>query len=174
MHMMLMPRFIYVGFLCDETFWCCSVAQSCLTICHTVAHQAALSFTISWSLLKLMPIELMMLSNHLILCLPIRLLPSVFPSIRVFSNESALLIRWAKYCISIASVVFPINIQSWFPLGLTGWISLLSKRHSRVFSSTTVWKRQFSLPYGPTLTSIRAYWKNHSFDYMDIWDILLP
>ena len=119
-------------------------------------------------------IEMMMPSDHLILCRPFLLKPSIFPSIRVFSNESALLIRWAKYCISIASVVFPINIQSWFPLGLTGWISLLSKRHSRVFSSTTVWKRQFSLPYGPTLTSIRAYWKNHSFDYMDIWDILLP
>ena len=63
----------------------------------TAAHQASLSFTISQSLLKLMSIELMMLSKHLILCRPLLLLPSIFPSIRVFSNESALHIRWPKY-----------------------------------------------------------------------------
>ena len=63
----------------------------------TVAHQAPLSSTISQSLLKFMSIELMMLSNHLILCQPLPLLPSIFPSIRVFSNESALHIRWPKY-----------------------------------------------------------------------------
>ena len=62
----------------------------------TAAHQASLSFTISWSLLKLMSIESMMLSNHLILCCPL-LLPSIFPSIRVFPSESALRIRWPKY-----------------------------------------------------------------------------
>ena len=62
-----------------------------------VAHQASLSFTISWSLLKLMSIESVMLSYHLILCRPLLLLPSIFPSIRVFSNESALHIRWPKY-----------------------------------------------------------------------------
>ena len=64
----------------------------------TAAHQASLSFTISWSLLKLMSIESVMPSNHLVLCCPLLLLPSVFPSIRVFSNESALHIRWPKYC----------------------------------------------------------------------------
>ena len=63
----------------------------------TAAHQASLSFTISQSLLKLMSIESVMPSNHLILCLPLLLLPSIFPSIRVFSNESALCIRWPKY-----------------------------------------------------------------------------
>ena len=63
----------------------------------TAAHQASLSITNSWSLLKLISIELVMLSNHLILCLPLLLLPSIFPSIRVFSNESALHIRWPKY-----------------------------------------------------------------------------
>ena len=63
----------------------------------TVAHQASLSFTISWSLLKLVSIESMMLSNHLILCCPLLFMPSIFPSIRVFSNESALFIRWPKY-----------------------------------------------------------------------------
>ena len=77
---------------------CCSVAKSCPTLCDPMdsAHQASLSITNSWSLLKLMSIELMMPSNYLILCCPL-LLPSIFPSIRVFSNESALCIRWPKY-----------------------------------------------------------------------------
>ena len=63
----------------------------------TIAHQASLSITNSWNLLKLMSIELAMLSNHLIVCCPLLLLPSIFPSIRVLSNESALCIRWPKY-----------------------------------------------------------------------------
>ena len=84
-------------------------------------------------------IESVMPSNHLVLCRPL-LLPSIFPSIRVFSNESALHIRWPKYWNF--SLSLPANIQSWFPLGLTGLISLLSKRDSRVFSST-IWKHQF-------------------------------
>ena len=76
-----------------------SVTQSCLTLCDpmTAAHQASLSITNFWSLLKLMSIELVMPSHHLILCCPLFLLPSIFPSIRVFSNESFLLIRWPKY-----------------------------------------------------------------------------
>ena len=78
---------------------CCSVAQLCLTLYNpwTAARQASLSITISWSLLKLMSIESVMPSNHLILCRPLLLLPSIFPSIRVFSNESVLCIRWPKY-----------------------------------------------------------------------------
>ena len=72
-----------------------------------------------------------MTSNHLILCCPFLLLPSIFPSIRGFSNE------WALQSL------LPMNIQDWFPLGMTGLISLLSKGLSRVFSSTTVWKHQF-------------------------------
>ena len=105
------------------------------------------------------------------------LLPSIFPSIRVFSNESALCIRWPKYWnfsfnISPSNEVLPMNIpmniQDWFPLGWTGWISLQSKGLSRVFSNTTVQKHQFfgaqlSL-YSPTVTSIHDYWKNYSFD----------
>ena len=76
---------------------CCSVTESCLTVTRwTVAHQASLSLTISWSLLKLRSIELVMPSNHLILCCHL-LLPSVFPSIRIFSNESVLCIRWPKH-----------------------------------------------------------------------------
>ena len=82
-------------------------------------------------------------SNHLILCRPLLLMPSIFPSIRVFSNESALHIRWPKYWISASASVLPMNIQDWSPLGWTGWISLQSKGLSRVFSSTTVWKHQF-------------------------------
>ena len=83
----------------DPLISCCSVAKSFLTLCYpwTTAHQASLSFTISQSLLKLVFIKLVMPSNHLILCHPLLLLPSIFRSIRVFSNESALLIRWPKY-----------------------------------------------------------------------------
>ena len=83
-------------------------------------------------------IESVMPSKHLILCRPL-LLPSVLPSIRVFSSESGLHIRW----VSASASVFPTNIQDWFPLGLTGWISLQSKALSRVFSNTTVQKHQF-------------------------------
>ena len=77
----------------------------------TAAHQASLSFTISWNLLKLMTIELRMPSNHLILCWPSLLLPSIFPSIRVFSNESALHIRWPKYW-SFSFSISPSNEYS--------------------------------------------------------------
>ena len=99
-----------------------SVPQSCLTLFATpwtTAHQASLSITNSWSLLKLMSVESVMPRNHLILCRPLLILPSIFPNIRVFSNESVL------------------------PLGLTSWIFLLSKGHLRVFSNTTVQKHQF-------------------------------
>ena len=108
----------------------------------TAAHQVFLSLTISQSLPKFMSIELVMPSNHLILCHPLLLLPSIFTSITVFSNESALHIRWPKYWISASASVLPMSIQGWFPLGLTGLI-LQSKGFSTVFSSTTVWKHQF-------------------------------
>ena len=81
-------------------------------------------------------------SSHLILCRPLLLLPSFFPSIRVFSNESVLHIRWPKYWSSPSASVLPMNTQDWFPLGRTGWISLKSKGLSRVFSNTTVKKHQ--------------------------------
>ena len=81
------------------TLWLCPRLKTCLVFATpwTAAHQASLSFTISWSWLKLMSIESVMPSNHLILCHPLLLLPSIFPSIRVFSNELALCIRWPKY-----------------------------------------------------------------------------
>ena len=97
----------------------------------TVAHKVSLSFTISQSLLKLMCIESVMLSKHLILCHPLLLLPSAFPSIRVFSSESVLCIRWPKCGASASAVVLLMDIQDFplgFPLGLTGLISLCSAR----------------------------------------------
>ena len=115
----------------------------------TAAYQAPLSFTISWSLLTLMTIELVMPSNHLILCRPL-LLPSIFPSIRVFSNESVLLIRWPKYW-SFSVSISPSNKHTGLsPLEWTGWISLQSNGLSRVFSITTVQKHQF---FGAQLSS---------------------
>ena len=109
----------------------------------TVAHQAFLSFNISRSLLKLMSLESVMPSNHLILCHPLLLPPSIFPSIRVFSNESVLYIRWPKYW-SFSFSISPSNEYSGrSPLGWTAWVSLQSKGLSRVFSNTTVQKHQF-------------------------------
>ena len=99
--------------------------------------------SLSQSLVKLMSIESVMPSNHLILCHPLLLLPLVFPSIRVFPTESVLHIRWPNIGTSTSALVIPMNIQGWFPLGLTGLIPLLSKGLSRVFSSTTVQKHQF-------------------------------
>ena len=107
----------------------------------TAAHQAPLSFTSSWSLLKLMSIESVMPSNHLILRHPI-LLPFIFPSIKVFSNELALLIRWPKYWSFRFSISPSVNIWGSFPLGLNCLISLLCKRLSRVLC-TKNWKTQF-------------------------------
>ena len=119
----------------------------------TAVHQASLSINNSWSLLKLMSIKSVMPSNHLILCRPLLIQPSIFPSIRVFSSESVLRIRWPKYWS------FSFSIR-------TGWISLQSKGLSRVFSNTTVHKHQFFSTQlnSPTLTSIHDYWKNHSLD----------
>ena len=108
----------------------------------TAVCQAPLSFVISQSLLKLMSIESVMPSNHPILCHPL-LLPSIPPSIRVFSSESALHISWPNIGATASASVLLMHIQGWFPLGLTGLISLLSKGIPRVFSSITVRKHQF-------------------------------
>ena len=118
----------------------------------TAAHQTSLSITNSWSLLKLMSIESVMPSNHLILCHPLFFLPSIFPSFRVFSNESVLCIKWSKYW-NFSCSISPSNEYSG-PLGWTGWISLQSKELSRVFSNTTIQKHQFlalSFLYSPPL-----------------------
>ena len=110
---------------------------------HESQHARLPSITNSWILPKPMSIESVMPSNHHILCRPLLLLPSIFPSIRVFSNESALCIRWPKYWSSVSTSVLPVNTQDWSPLGWTGWISLQSKGLSRVYSNTTVQKYQF-------------------------------
>ena len=121
----------------------CSVVSDCLRPQGLQRCQASLSITNSWSLPKLMSIESVMPSNHLILCRALLLLPSIFPSIRVFSKESVLCIRWPKYW-SFSFSISPSNEHSgWFLLGLTGLITLQSKGCSRVFSNTTVHKHQF-------------------------------
>ena len=97
------------------------------------AHQASLSLAISQSLPKFMSIASMMSSSHLILWCPV-LLPSIFPSIRVFSNESAVYIRWPKYWSLASASVLLMSIQGWFPLRLNGLISLLFKGLSRVIA----------------------------------------
>ena len=107
----------------------------------TAAHQAFLSFTISWSLLKLMSIESLMPSNHLILCHPVLpLCPQSFPASGSFPLSQFFTSGGQSTGASASASVLAINIQGRFPLGLTGWISLQSKGLSRVFSSTTVWK----------------------------------
>ena len=126
----------------------CSVQFSCSVMWlfatpWTAACQVSLSNTNSWSPPKPMSIDSVMPSNHLILHYPLLLLPSIFPSIRVFSNKLVLCIRWSRIGVSASASVLPMNIQDWFPLGLTGLISLLSKGFSRVLSSTTVQKHQF-------------------------------
>ena len=105
----------------------------------TRAHQASLSFTISWSLLRFM-FKPVMQSNHLVLCRPLLFLPSIFPSIRVFSNESALCIKGQNMGSSALASVPPMYIQDWFTLALTSLISFKSKGLSRVFFNTTAQK----------------------------------
>ena len=109
----------------------------------TAARQASLSITNSQSLLNLMSIESVMPSNHLILCHPLFFPPSIFSSSRSFQMSQ--LFAWGGQStgVSASSSVLPVNIQDWFSLGWTGWISLLSKGLSRIFSNITVQKHQF-------------------------------
>ena len=122
--------------------FCCSIIQSCPTLCDPMDCSIAgsLFFSIFQSLLELMSIESVMPSNHLVLCCPLLLQPSIFPRIRVFSNESVFASSGQSTRASASASVLPVNIQGWFPLGLTGLISLQFKGLSRVFSNTTVQK----------------------------------
>ena len=134
----------------------------------TAARQAFLSFTISQRLLKLMSIESVMPSNHLILCHPLPCLPSIFPSIRVFSNESSLCIGWPKYWSFIFSIS-PSNESSGLISFRIDWVDLLAVHGTLQESSPTpqfksINSLMLSLLYGPILTSIHDYWKKHSFD----------
>ena len=108
----------------------------------TAVQNASLYITKFRSLLKLISIESVMPSENLILCSPILLLLSIIPNIRVFSNESVLPQRRPSIGVSASASVLLMNIADWFTLGLTGWISLLPKELSRIFSNTTVQKRQ--------------------------------
>ena len=117
-----------------------SVTQSCLTLPSHGLHaalQASLSITDSRSLLKFISVESVMPSNHLILCHTLLLLPSIFPNIRIFSNESVLLIRWPKYWRFSSSISLSNEYSGLISLGLTGLISLQSKGPSRIFSNMT-------------------------------------
>ena len=137
----------------------------------SAAHQASLSITNSRSSLKLMSIDLVMPSNHLILCHPLLPLPSIFPSIRVFSKELALHNRWPQYC-SFSFSLSPSNEYSGLISFRIDWLdflavkgtlkSLLQQHSSKSYSSA------LSFLYNPTLTSIHDYWKNHGFDWMDL------
>ena len=133
----------------------------------TAACQAFLSITNSWSLLKLMSIESVMPSNDLILCRPLPLLPSIFRSIRVFSNESALLIRWPKYW-SFSFNISPSNEHQGLIFFRMDWLDLLAVQGTLKSSPTPQFKSinssSLSFLYSPTLTSIHDYWKNHSLD----------
>ena len=147
-----------------------SVTQSCLTFCDPMncSPPASLSITKSGNLLKLMSIELVMPSNHLILCHPLLLPPSIFFSIRVISNESVLCVRWPKYW-SVSFSISPSNEHPGLISFMIEWFgSPCSPRDSQESSPTPQFKSinssVLSLLYGPTLTSIHDYWKNHILD----------
>ena len=135
----------------------------------TAAHQDSLSFTISQSLLKFMSTESMVPSNHVILCCPLLFLPSIFPSIRDFSSESALRFWWPKYW-RFSFSISPSNEYSglisfridWF---LSPCCPRDSQESSPALKFESIKSLALSLLYGPTCTSIHDYWKNHSFDY---------
>ena len=131
------------------------------------ARQASLSITNSRSSLKLMSIESVMPSNHLILCRPLLLSPSIFPSIRVFSNESALCIKWAKYW-SFSFNISPSNEHPGLISFRRGWLDLLAVQGTHKSLPTSQFKiinsSVLSFLYSPTLTSIHDHWKNHSLD----------
>ena len=110
----------------------------------TAACQAFLSITNSRNLLKLMSIESLMPSNHLILCRSLSLLPSIFPSIRSFLVRQFFTTGGQSIRVSASALVLPMNIQDWFPVRLTGLISLQSRELWKIFSNTTVQKHQFS------------------------------
>ena len=139
----------------------------------TAACQASLSLTISQSLLKLMSIESVMPSNHLILCCPLLLLPSIFPSSRVFSNELALRIRWPKYwgfSFSISpsneySGLISFRIDRFDLLAIQRTLRSLFQHHN---SKASILQCS-AFFYCPTLTSVHDYWENRSFDYMDLF-----
>ena len=127
----------------------------------TAACQASLSITTSQSLLKLMSIELVMPSHHLILSHPLLFLSSIFPSIRVFSNESAVCIKWPKYWSFSFSISLSNKYSGLISLGLTGFpCTLGDSQESSTPQFKSINSSVLSFPCSPTLTSIHGYWKN--------------
>jgi len=148
---------------------CCVQSLSYVRLFATLwvaACQASLSFTIIQSLLKVMSIESMMPSNQLILCRPLLFLPSIFPSLRVFFDKSALRIRWPKD--RALTSVLPMNIQDWIPLGLAGLISLLSQGLS-ILCHSAFFMVHLSHPYmtiGKTIAlTIDLCWQSGIFAF---------
>ena len=131
----------------------------------TEACPAFLSITNSWSLLKPMSIESVMPSNHLILCRPLLLPPSIFPSIRVFSSELVLHIRWPKYW-SFSFSISPSSEYSGLISFRIDWLDLLAVQGTRksLLRHHSSKASALSFLYSPTSTSIHDYWKNHNFD----------
>ena len=150
-----------------------SVTQSCPTLCDPMNHSMP-GLPVHHQLpksTKPMSIEVVMPSNHLILCCPLLLLPSIFPSIRVFSNESTLHMRWPKYW-SFSSSIGPSNEYSGLISFRMDWLDLL-RIHGTLESSPTpqfksISSLMLSFLYSPTLTSIHEYWTNHSLDWTDL------
>ena len=160
-----------MGMMCDDNVHLPSCVQL-FVASWTAAHQASLSFTISWSLLKLMTIKSVMPSNHLILCCSLLLLPSIFPSLRVFSNELDLHIRWPKYW-SFSFSISPSSEYSglisskvdWFDLlAVQGTLKSLLQHHSS--KASLLWHSAFFMVQ--LFTSVHDYRKNHSLDHMDV------
>ena len=154
-------------------YCCCSVTKSCLFATPwTATHQAPLSSTVSSSLFKFISIVSVILSNQLILCYPLLLLSSIFPSTRVFFSESALRTRWTK-CWSFGFNISPSNeYLGVVSFGIDRVLSPCCPRDSQESSpapqSKSINSLVLSFLYGPTLTSTHDYWKNYSFDDMDL------
>ena len=147
---------------------CCSATKLCPNLCDPMGCSPPRSSVLHyhWKLLKFMSIKSVMLSNHLILCCPLLLPPSIFPSIRVFSSESVLLFSWLKYWI-FSSSISPSNVYSGLISFRMDCFALLAVQDSQESSPTideNINSSALSLLYGPSLTSIHDHWKNHSFD----------
>ena len=140
-----------------------------VTTPRTATLQASLSFTVSWSLVKFMSIESVTPSNHLILCHTLLLLHSIFPIIRVFSNESAFRIRRPKYW-SFSFSNSPSNEYSGLISFRIDWLDLLAVQGTlkNLLQFKSISSLALSFLYSPTLTSIHDHWKNHTFDCMDL------
>ena len=145
-----------------------SVAQLCPTLCNPMdcSVPGLLSVANSRSLLKLMSIESVMPTNHLILCCPLFLSPSIFPSIRVFSNKSALCIRWPKYW-NFSCNISPSNEYSGLIFFRIDWLDLLAIQGTLKSLLQHHNSLALSLLCGPALTELHGYWKNHNFGHTD-------